>query len=610
MLSKAKRGGAPAALLDAMLPADGPRGLTSEGLGFFIRMLFSALVDADFLDTEAYFDRQRGADRGGWPPLSALLPVLDAHLDAKTEAALRDYPGMVNETRRDVLAACRARAGHAPGLFTLTVPTGGGKTLASLAFALRHAQTHGLRRVIYAIPYTSIIEQTADVFRGVFSPLGEVVVEHHSSLPPARETNRTRLAADNWDAPLIVTTTVQLFESLFAARTSRCRKLHNTAKSVLILDEAQLLPVEFLRPILFALDELMARYGVSVVLSTATQPALMQREGFAGLRAKPCELAPEPEALRQRLKRTRIERLHDLRRRVEWPELAALLSAEKRVLCIVDRRDAARDLYRLLPPGAFHLSALMCPQHRSEVLAEITTRLADPAAEVRVIATQLVEAGVDLDFPVVFRAAAGLDSIAQAAGRCNREGLLTEGRVVVFRAPLDPPDGVLRVAARVALPMLERDDGDPLTHDAFERYFRGLYWTQGARLDSKRIVSGQASLLARRDLSYAFRAASEEFRIIPQEQVPVIVRWGDAPRLVDEIVRLGLSRERIRGIQRFTVGVYRGTLQRLGDAAAVREIEPRLAPGLFVLERKALYSDTIGLDDRGAGLFAPEELMV
>jgi CRISPR-associated endonuclease/helicase Cas3 len=488
------------------------------------------------------------------------------------------------------------------------VPTGGGKTLASLAFALSHARTHGLRRVIYAIPYTSIIEQTADVFREVFAPLGDVLVEHHSSLSPARDTNRARLASENWDAPLIVTTTVQLFESLFAARTSRCRKLHNIAGSVLILDEAQLLPVEFLGPILFALDELMARYRVSVVISTATQPALMQREGFSGLRATPRELAPQPERLRQNLRRARIEYLNGLERRIEWPELAALLSDERRVLCIVDRRDAARELFHLMPPGTAHLSALMCPQHRSDVLGEIKVRLADPAAEVRVVATQLVEAGVDLDFPVVFRAAAGLDSIAQAAGRCNREGLQARGRVVVFRAPQDPPDGVLRQASRIALPMLQRAGDDPLTLAAFERFFHELYWTQGARLDSKGIVSGRARLLARKDLSFAFRTAAEAFQIIPQEQVAIVVPWGDAPRLVDDIARLGISRERARGIQRFTVGVYRSTLQRLGDAAAVRETES--APGLFVLERASLYSPECGLDDRGTDLFAPEEMIV
>lgn len=463
-----------------------------------------------------------------------------------------------------------------------------------------------MRRVIYAIPYTSIIEQTADVFREVFAPLGEVVVEHHSSLAPEHETNRSRLAAENWDATLVVTTTVQLFESLFAARASRCRKLHNIARSVVILDEAQLLPVGFMRPILFALDELMARYGVTVVLSTATQPALLARDGFSGLTTPARELAPEPERLRQNLRRVHIERLHGLDRRIEWEELAELLAAESRVLCIVDRRDSARDLVGMLPKGAFHLSALMCPQHRSEVLAEIRAQLADGGAEVRVVATQLVEAGVDLDFPVVFRAVAGLDSIAQAAGRCNREGQLAEGRLVVFAAPKPPPEGVPRQAARIAEPLLRGADEDPLTLAAFTQFFTQLYWVQGDRLDSEQIISGYNALLARTRLQYAFRTAAEVFRIIPDEQVPVVVPWGDAGVLVREIEHAGASRGRLRRLQRFTVGIYRRTAQGLLAERAVREV----SPGLLVLEDERLYDEFVGLDVRGLGVLNPQECIV
>lgn len=605
MLGRARAGGAPAALLDAPPPTDGPRGLTPEGLAFFIRMLFSVLVDADFLDTEAHFDRDRPKARQGWPALADLLPVLDAHLDAKTEAALRGQPGPVNAARAEVLAACRAGAALPPGLFTLTVPTGGGKTLASLAFALRHAMRHGLRRVIYAIPYTSIIEQTADVFRGAFACLGEVVVEHHSNLVPARETNRTRLAAENWDAPLVVTTTVQLFESLFAAHPARCRKLHNIAGSVLILDEAQLLPVHFLHPILFALDELMAHYDVSVVLTTATQPALLRRDAFPiGLRMPCRELAPAPERLRTALRRVRIERLHGLARRADWPELAGLLATERRVLCVVDRRDAARDLLDLMPPGTFHLSALMCPQHRSDVLARIRAQLADPLAEVRVVATQLVEAGVDLDFPVVFRASAGLDSIAQAAGRCNREGHLREGRVVVFRAPLDPPRGVLQQAEAIARPILAKDTADPLTHAAFERFFGELYWAQGGH-DAEQLLSGQHRLLASGNCEFKFRTASERFRLIPDVQVPVVVPYGEGVRLIEAAGRGQPTRQQWRALQRFSVGIYRRSLAELLRNQLVHEA----MPGVFVLDAP-LYDKIVGLDIRRPGLFTPEEMIV
>jgi CRISPR-associated endonuclease/helicase Cas3 len=606
-VQQAKRGGAPAGILDTNSPLSGPSLPNHAACAFFIRMVFSALVDADFLDTEAHFNQTQPISRGGWPLLSEMAPLLDAHLDELTRRAQLEHPGPVTDVRLEVLTACRTKAGLPPGLFTLTVPTGGGKTLASLAFALRHAQAHGLRRVIYAIPYISIIEQTAKVFRGVFAPLGDAVLEHHSSLALDRETNRTRLASENWDAPLIVTTTVQLFESLFAARTSRCRKLHNIANSVLILDEAQLLPLPFLRPILFALDELMARYGVSIVISTATQPALMERDGFKGLRAPARELAPEPERLRQALRRTGIERLHDLTRPVAWDEIADLVAAEPRALCIVDRRDAARDLLGLLPAGTFHLSALMCPEHRGEVLETIRARLVDPARpDVRVVATQLIEAGVDVDFPVVFRSVAGLDSIAQAAGRCNREGRMPDlGRVVLFRAPQEPPAGVLRQAAQIALPMLRRPDDDPLTLTAFTRFFGQLYWAHGDKLDRESLVSGRSPLLGRPAAKFAFRTAAERFRIIPDEQVPLVVPWGNAAKIVQEIEQGGPNRDRMRRLQRLTVGVYRRTAEGLLQERAAREISS--CPGLLILEDERLYDHATGLDIRRIGVYAPEE---
>jgi len=495
-----------------------------------------------------------------------------------------------------------------PGLFTLTVPTGGGKTLASLAFALRHACKHELDRVIYAIPYTSIIEQTADVFRGVFVHLGEAVVEHHSSLAPEKETNATRLASENWDAPIVVTTTVQLFESLYAARTSRCRKLHNLVKSVIVLHEAQLLPPAHLRPILFSLDELMARYGATVVVSTATQPALKKRRGFRGLEACARELAPEPEGLRQRLRRVHIERLHDLDRSVAWDELADHLSREPRVLCIVDRRDAARDLYALLPEGTFHLSALMCPAHRSEVLAKIRAALDQAGQSVRVVSTQLVEAGVDLDFPVVYRAIAGLDSIAQAVGRCNREGGLELGRVVVFRAPQPPPRGLLSMAAGIGDRLLRQDLEDPLTLEAYDRYFRDLYWSKGD-LDEGRIVSGVNSLLARSDCAFAFRTAAERFRLIQQEQNPILVPWGEASKIAAQIRAIAAAGRSLRGMmrraQRWIVSVYPRTKAGLVQAGAASE----LVPGLLWLDDQHLYDRVTGLRADKLAEYAPQELI-
>src|SRR5262249_31972053 len=271
--------------------------------------------------------------------------------------------------------------------------------------------------------------QTADIFRQVF---GEQVIEHHSNLDPDQETAQSRLAAENWDAPIIVTTNVQFLESLFAARPSRCRKLHNIVNSAVVLDEAQLLTPEFLQPILDVLSLLVAHYKVTLLLSTATQPALNSRRGFErnfrgldGVR----EIIPDPDALYLDLQRVRTRIPADLKRPTSWEQLATEVQQYPSVLCVVNRREDCRALWRLMPPESVHLSALVCAEHRSRVIAEIKRKLAT-GEPVRVISTQLVEAGVDLDFPVVYRAVAGLDSIAQAAGRCNREGRLQHGEVI------------------------------------------------------------------------------------------------------------------------------------------------------------------------------------
>ncbi len=474
-LEEAKAGGIPEDVLAQPFPVEKPRGLDPA---FWVRMLFSCVVDADFLDTEAFFDPERAGARTTYPALSELKAPFEAYM-ARKQAAAPNTP--VNRIRKAIFERCVEQAGASPGCFSLTVPTGGGKTLSSMAFALHHAAIHGHRRVIYVIPYTSIIEQTADQFRAIF---GDAVVEHHSNLDPGDEkleNTRSRLACENWDAPLVVTTSVQFFESLFAARPGRCRKLHNVAGSMVILDEAQLLPPEFLRPILFVLDELRTHYGVTLLLSTATQPALGPHtssgfvfDGLEGIR----EIVPDPAALSRDLQRVEVRRSDKLGQALEWEELARCLAEHPSVLCIVNRRDDARRLWSLMPEGTFHLSALMCGAHRSRRIAEIKSRLA-AGQPTRVISTQLVEAGVDLDFPVVYRAMAGLDSIAQAAGRCNREGLLARGTVVVFTPPTQPPAGVLRHAAEVGERLLAQETADPLAPERFTAFFRELYWLQG-----------------------------------------------------------------------------------------------------------------------------------
>lgn len=435
-------------------------------------MLFSALVDADFLDTEAYYDglRDHRAARSRYPGLRQLREQLNQHLEALGSRSR----GPINELRAEILSHARGRATDAPGSFSLTVPTGGGKTLASLAFALDHAVHHGLARIIYQIPYMSIVEQTATVFREALQSEhggdADFVVEHHSTFDEDRVGSREgreklRLAMQNWDAPIIVTTAVQFFDSLFANRPSNCRKLHNIARSVIILDEAQTLPLQYLRPCVAALDELARNWRASVVLCTATQPQLSKSdqlpEGFEELR----ELAPEPTRLYEAFKRTRIVQQGFL----SDSELAKRLAGSPRVLCIVNTRRHARELYETLQdlPGTFHLSTLMCAHHRRDQLGSVRDSLKS-GATVRLIATSLVEAGVDLDFPVVWRAEAGLESIIQAAGRCNREGKAETADVFVFNSASEehqPPPEVGQFAD-AARSVMRRHPGSGITRSA------------------------------------------------------------------------------------------------------------------------------------------------
>jgi CRISPR-associated endonuclease/helicase Cas3 len=476
-----------------------------------------------------------------------------------------------------------------------------------MAFALNHAAAHGHRRVIYVIPYTSIIEQTADQFRRIF---GETVVEHHSNVDVSdavEETAQSRLACENWDAPLIVTTNVQFFESLFAARTSRCRKLHCIAGSVVVLDEAQLFPPEFLRPILMALDELRKNYGVTVLICTATQPAFgphktpsFSFEGLEGIR----EIIDDPSHLFDTLKRVEVKLPLNFRESIAWHPLADELSLWPSVLCIVNRRDDCRQLWSLMPKGTYHLSALMCGAHRSHRIAEIKGRLT-AGLPTRVISTQLVEAGVDLDFPVVYRAMAGLDSIAQAAGRCNREGLLEKGALIVFVPPTQPPVGVLRQAAEIAARMLDNGAGDPLVPDRFKSFFRELYWAQGnERLDVHNILR---HLKADNEFRFSFRTAAANFKLIDDKaQAPVIVGYGEeGVKLVEQLKHMGPERWLLRKLQRYVVNLPKRLHQRLLAEGAIREVHA----GIYAQGHGALYDDILGFCPDRSIVYDPDELI-
>ncbi|NLJ40455.1 MAG: CRISPR-associated helicase Cas3' [Clostridiales bacterium] len=571
----------------------------------WIRMLYSCLVDADYLDTEFYMEGGKAEYRGNYCTISELLGRLNDFY-RELEETSEDTP--VNRVRRKIRDRCVKAAKEPQGIFSLTVPTGGGKTLASMAFGLEHAKAHNLDRIIYVIPYTSIIEQNAEVFRKALG--SDQVIEHHSSLDEEGSTKKSRLAAENWDAPVIVTTTVQFFESLFASKPGRCRKLHNIVNSVIVLDEAQLLPTEYLAPILEAMQLLVDYYHVSFVISTATQPAFEERSlgdrTFNGLKNINEIMGgmKEVKEIYNSLKRVTIKLPDDFRSSSSWEEIAEKLKGYKQVLCIVSDRRSCRELHSLMPESTYHLSALMCGQHRSEMIKTIKDRLKD-GKEVRVISTQLVEAGVDFDFPVVYRALAGLDSIAQAAGRCNREGKLPGlGKVVVFVAPKKAPVGILRKATETACHILSfLGDKDPLDNTMFKRYFEELYWKANS-LDMEKIIPLLTPEF--RDLGLYFRTASERFRIIDDSrQKTILVRYGDSDKLIDLLRIKGPDRSLMRKLQRYTVNVYNEGFYLMRDRGSIEEVQP----GIFAMTSGIEYSKKIGLMVEET-IFDPEDLIV
>jgi CRISPR-associated endonuclease/helicase Cas3 len=575
----------------------------------YIRFLFSCLVDADRLDT-AFWPAQPPAD----VPLDVTL--LLQRVEAERERKQTANPGSpLGELRNRIFDSCRNAGAKSRGFFSLTVPTGGGKTLSAMAFALAHAKAHGLRRVIVVIPYLSIIEQNAAEYRRILGD--DVVLENHSSVRPRDdvsedEESRLELVSENWDAPVVVTTSVQFLESLFAASPSRCRKLHRIAHSVVIFDEVQTLPAHLLKPTFSALRELATNYGVSFVFSSATQPAFRRSaalpDGFAA--DELCEIAPEPPELFRRLRRVNYHLPHG-NETLDWPELADRLAASPQVLCVVNlTRHAAtlwEELTRRLPADEcpIHLSAAMCPQHRVDLLQSIRERLA-ARQPCRVVSTQLIEAGVDVDFPVVWRAMGPLDSIVQVAGRCNREGRLAAGEMHVFR-PTDPkylPSGVYHAAADQAanaLAALGDAASECLATDAslFGRYFNSLYEVVNTDYARK----GETSIQEDR-VRLRFREVARKAKVIEDSGKPVIVA-GDthgrqfAAPLIGEIRNRQLapdqprfSRDDLRHLQRFMVNVHSHKFQQLETMKHIRPLLPNLE--LFVLN-DGLYHPELGL---------------
>lgn len=550
-----------AKLKDAPRP---PQFVGNQDFHLWIRMLFSCLVDADYLDTESFLDREKANARGKYPILEVLAQRFWKYMEELEQKA---KVTSVNDIRKEIREACEHAAKCRQGLFSLSVPTGGGKTLSAMAFAFRHIQanpSHAFQRIIYVIPYTSIIEQTARILAAIFGR--ENVVEHHSNLSPEKESPRSRLASENWDAPIIVTTNVQFFESLYAARSSRCRKLHNIVNSIIILDEAQLLPAKWLTPCVEVVNQLVRNYGVTLLLATATQPTL------PGLLPATAIIPPNLN-LYNRLKRTAIHHPLSIEHPESWDGIADRLRQHEQILCIVNTRRDCYDLFRTMPEGTIHLSALMCGRHRSAIIRLIKLRLRK-GLPIRVISTQLVEAGVDIDFPVVYRALAGLDSIVQAAGRCDREGKSTEmgklGQVHIFIPPKPAPPGLLRKGedkTRELLTILEIDLQHP---DTFHRYFELFY---GALNNTgKEWLHNLLVRDANPNLTFQFRTAGKEFQIVQEQGKAIFVHYGNSEKWLQQLRAIGPTRANLRALQRYSVNLSKANFERAQSRGLLEDL--------------------------------------
>ena len=584
-MQKAISGGIPNYVMPFSLtsvPAPDGYGTSYLRDSFMIRMLYSCLVDADYLDTERFMSNGM-VERDGGDDLATLLAKLTRFIEPWWKPR-----NELNRMRSEILRQCIEFGTKDRGLFTLTVPTGGGKTIASMAFALNHAVEHDMARVIYVIPYTSIIEQTASVFRKVFG--AENVVEHHSNaMWEVREDedsgqNWNIKATENWDAPIIVTTAVQFFESLYANRPSKCRKLHNIANSVIIFDEAQILPTGHLRPCIAAIADLIRDFRATAVLCTATQPSLNDLFAQFVPGIKPIEICQDTEKYFSAFKRVSFQDLGTL----DAEGLAQRLAQLPQVLCIVNSRKSAQTVYEKLPPeGSYHLSTLMYPAHRRDVLSEIRERL-QKGLPCRVVSTSLIEAGVDVDFPAVFRELAGLDSILQAAGRCNREGKRPpeESIVTVFRGVSTTPK-LLEVNIGATIQVL-REGTDLNAPGTVEHYFQA-YRSLAKQLDKEEIIPAFERGIQGRKLP--FRTVAERFHLIDDNMKTVYIPLGDGELLLKRLLEGERSRKLFRKLGQFSVNLQEMQYRKLINTGAVRLLDDESA----VLTIVDLYDPKTGL---------------
>lgn len=553
------------------------------------RVLYSCLVDADYLDTERFMSPESFAMRENKTTMKEMKGLLQAKLDEFKNAPDTE----VNRIRRQVQDECLKASAQPQGFFSLTVPTGGGKTISSIVWAVNHAIKNGKKRIIIAIPYTSIIVQTAAVLKSIFGENN--VLEHHSNAdyeqckdPKLR--HQMKLATENWDYPIVVTTNVQLFESMFSNKPSVCRKLHNICNSVLILDEVQTLPTDFLQPIVDSLKCYQKHFGVSVFFTTASQPILSgviegcnPRAKFNGIENIQ-EIIPAEMTLHNSLRRVRLE-INDEGK--SYDEISKELAQYERVLCIVNTRRDAKELYDRLPAdNTLHLSRMMCPAHVRKTIEYIKASLSNGAPTIRVIATQLIEAGVDIDFPVVYRQEAGLDSILQAAGRCNREGKLDICTTHVFSLSKERPlpRGTMQDGnnARKSL----NAESDWFAPKTMTSYFEQIYCRRET-FDKKKIID---YLYKPREEMY-FETAAQKFTLIDDASIPVIVNWGNSMELVSQLESEGPSYKLMKALGQYTVSLRQNDFKALFQTGQVEEV----IDGIYVVKDKAQYSDKVGL---------------
>lgn len=564
-------------------------------LSFYIRMLYSCLVDSDFLDTEAFVNDNK-IDRS----FDYNFELFNKRLSDTIEK-FDNKERKINKKRTEILNDCIEKSKHEKGLYTLTVPTGGGKTISSLAFAIKHVIEHDMDRIIYVIPYTSIIEQTGAIFKDILGY--QNVLEHHSNFDFKDDEDliyhKIKLSSENWDIPIVVTTNVQFFESLFANKSSKCRKLHNITNSVIIFDEAQMIPTQFLTPCLMAISELVVNYKSTCILCSATQPSL--KDKFPK-EIKVNEICENIELLYKFFRRTKVV----IRGEMEVTQIAEELNNCKQVLCIVNSKKHAAEIYsKISDEGAFHLSTRMCPKHRKEVINEIKRRL-KAELECRVVSTQLIEAGVDVDFPLVYRSMAGIDSIVQAGGRCNREGKLDVGIINVFEPESmftkNMPSTIKR-PIEVARSIIARFD-DILSPQAINTYFEELYTFEGEEgLDINNIFNEMEKGAEGCNFNFNFKQVAGDFKLIDENTIPIIVEFdSNAKELINKLRFTDEYKTILRAIQPYTVNVYENEFKKMLGTNMIEVIND----GIYVLRNINMYKEKTGLEftvETGVGIF-------